>query len=89
MRIAGNFTVAGAAGPAGKTVTLLFDGLAGPSGTTVAGGYGITYAIGSSSCANRPGASISLAYDGTVYATGASVPNGNSGSLQVAPLAVN
>ncbi len=89
IRIAGNFTVGGAAGPEGKTVTLLFDGVAGPSGATVTGGYGITYSIGSSSCANRPGASISLAYEGRVYPTGAAVPNGNSGALQLAPLTVD
>ena len=89
MRIAGTFTVGGNTGPAGKTITLLFDGAPGPSGTTVAGGYGITYAIGTSSCANRPGAVISLSYEGVVYPTSATVPAGNPGQLQIASLAAD
>ncbi|NJD66332.1 MAG: hypothetical protein FIB00_14030 [Chloroflexi bacterium] len=89
-RVAGLFTIGGSAGPAGKTVTLLFDGVAGPSGVTVTdqgkSGFGITYGIGGADCANRPGAAISLLVDGADYATGLVVPPANPGALQVTNL---
>jgi hypothetical protein len=90
-RIAGNVTVAGAAAPAGETVTIRFDGAAGPSTTTVVengvAGYAITFGIGSADCANRPGAAITISYRGQVFSTGQTVPPGNPGSLQIAHIA--
>ena len=91
-RVAGLFTVGGAPGPSGRSVTLLFGGVPGPSGLTVSDqgrtGFGVTYGIGDASCANRPGAAISLLYEGGVYPTGLVVPPSNPGALQVANLEV-
>lgn len=57
---------------------MLFDGVAGPAAVTVAaGGYKVNWAAGGSECANRQGASIAIAVNGTVYVSGASVGGGN------------
>lgn len=75
----GRVTVAGQPAPAGLPVTLLFDGVPGPSTTTVAGtdadgrpatGYRIFWTLAGGECANRPGARLAVSYDGAVYDTG-------------------
>lgn len=87
-RIAGTVTVGGAAAPAGESVTILFDGVSGPSTTTVVdngqAGYAITYGIGSAGCANSAGATITVIFRGQAHATGHAVPAGNLGTLQIA-----
>lgn len=90
-RIAGTVTVGGVAAPAGEVVTIRFDGAPGPSTTTVVengvAGYAITFGIGAETCANRAGATITIAYRGQVFSTGQVVPPGNPGSLQIANIA--
>jgi hypothetical protein len=89
-RVAGAFSLHGAPAPIGTTVTLAFDGVAGPSratddADTRQGGYHVDFYIAGESCANRVGATISVIVDGHVFGT-----NGRVGGAQltVAPIAV-
>jgi hypothetical protein len=80
--VIGLLTSAGSPVPAGASVTLAFDGVAGPSAATVAaGGYRVDYGAAGEECANRVGAAIAVIYNGTVYATGHTV--GDSPGLPV------
>lgn len=75
--VIGLLTVGGANAPAGTTVTLLFDGVAGPSANTAEpGGYRVDYWAGDSECANRVGAAISVAANGQAFATGRGIGDG-------------
>jgi hypothetical protein len=73
----GLLTIGGAPAPAGTVVTVLFDGVAGPSTTIAeAGGYKINWSAGGSDCANRVGSAVSIAVNGGVYASGVAVGSG-------------
>lgn len=66
--------------PAGTSVSLAFDGVAGPTAVTAkAGGYRVDYGAGGQDCANRVGAAISVVVNGRSYSTGHTV--GDSGPL--------
>lgn len=73
----GRLTIGGANVPAGTTATLLFDGVAGYSASTrEPGGYRVDYWAGSSDCANRVGAEISVMVNGQAFPTGRSIGDG-------------
>ena len=73
----GRLTIGGAKVPAGTTATLLFDGVAGYSASTrEPGGYRVDYWAGSSDCANRVGAEISVMVNGQAFPTGRSIGDG-------------
>lgn len=81
--IFGRLTIAGADAPAGTLVTVLFDGASGPSvPTSEAGGYKVIFAAGGPTCANNPAAAISIAVNGSVFATGYTVASGNTGGVR-------
>ena len=80
----GLLTVGGANAPAGTTVTLLFDGVAGYSANTAeAGGYRVDYWAGNSECANRVGAAISVAVNSQAFATGRAIGDGGGPVIRV------
>lgn len=81
--IYGFLTIGGAPAPPGTTVTLLFDGAAGPSTTLVeAGGYSIRFSGGGADCANNPGAAIAVAVNGSVFASPYTVASSDSGGIR-------
>jgi len=83
--VGGTITLGGIAPPAGTIVALAFDGVPGPSSvvsveSTATGpraGYAIRFSGGPGDCANRVGAAISVVIDGTYYATGRFVGDGD------------
>jgi hypothetical protein len=79
----GLLTIAGAPAPAGTTVTVLFDGGAGPSvAIAEAGGYSVRFAAGAATCANNRSAAISVAVNGAVFSTGYTVASGDTGGIR-------
>ncbi len=73
----GLLTIGGAPAPPGTVVTVLFDGVAGPSAATAeAGGYKVNWAAGGSDCANRVGAVIGISVNGQVFQSGVAVGSG-------------
>ena len=52
-------------------VTLLFDGITGPSAPTPQkGGYAVEFTLANDACANRVGSAISVVVAGQVFSTG-------------------
>lgn len=75
--IFGLLTIGGAPAPAGTVVTVLFDGVAGPSVTIgEPGGYKINWSAGGSDCANRVGAAVAVSVNGQVFDSGQTVGGG-------------
>jgi hypothetical protein len=72
--LAGLITIGGEPAPAGTVVTLLFDGVAGPSTTVVQedgrSGFTFRFSPGATGCANRPGAALTVVVDGAGYSVG-------------------
>ncbi|MGE5595869.1 MAG: hypothetical protein ACM3S1_07525 [Hyphomicrobiales bacterium] len=80
----GILTIDGEPAPPGTVVSLLFDGVPGPSAaTTAAGGYRVDWAIGEAGCANAPGAAISVVVAGESFPAG-SVGEGFSPRVDIA-----
>lgn len=79
----GLLTIGGAPAPAGTTVTVLFDGAAGPSvAIAEAGGYSVRFAAGAATCANNRSAAVSVAVSGAVFSTGYTVASGDTGGIR-------
>lgn len=72
--LAGIITIGGEPAPPGTVVTLLFNGVAGPSAAVVVedgrSGYSFRFSPGPAGCANRPGASLTVVIDGVGYSAG-------------------
>jgi hypothetical protein len=82
--IYGLLTVDGAPAPIGTVVTVLFDGVAGPTVTvSEPGGYKVLFAAGGLTCANNPAAAISIAVNGSVFSSGYTVASGDSGGIRL------
>lgn len=76
--IFGLLTIGGVDAPVGTVVTMLFDGVPGPSVTIAeAGGYKINWSAGGSDCANRVGSAVSISVNGQVFASGTAVGQGD------------
>jgi hypothetical protein len=76
-RVLGTLTIGDSPAPAGTTVTLAFDGVAGPSeSVTVANGvagFSIDFTAAQGECANRVGAAIGAYVNGGYVASGQTV----------------
>lgn len=76
-RVAGAVTRGGVPAPAGTVeIVLLFDGVPGPAVLNIDGAFRIDFYAGGESCANRPGAALTVAAEGRVFPTGHTVGDG-------------
>lgn len=71
VRISGALTIGGSPAPAGTVVQVFLDGVAGPAAASrTAGSYTVDFWVGTGSCSNQLGRSISLVVNGQTVATG-------------------